>query len=184
MTDIQAIADIRLTSIEDGCRQLGALLELDAPVPPDVLVAAIQSEEYARNLLICRRTPVFLKTLLENPVRRQQRTPDPAQSSFELLKTASHALARWGKVGFSVVPDEVLERRLRACLVCPNLRTSRSAAPAAYKVMKTQASCALCGCDVEKKARMSSESCPGEDPKAQGQNRWGQPFVGIDRVTG
>lgn len=173
MTHAQAIADIKINSIEDGCRQLAALLELDRPVSPEVLMSAIQSEEYARNLLTCRRTPAFLNALLDNPLRQRQ-AEDAGQGSFELIKTASHALARWGKVGFSVVDDEVLERRLRACLGCPNLRTSAATGALVHKLMKSPASCALCGCNVEKKARMSSESCPGPDPLVQGQNRWGQ----------
>jgi hypothetical protein len=172
MSDIQAIADIQLNSIEDGCRQLARILELDAPVSPEVLISAVQSDEYAHNLLICRRTPALLNTLLANPIRPQPQAQDRDQSAFELMKQASHALARWGKVGFSIVDDEVLERRLRACLACPNLRTSRTAT--IYKLMKTRASCALCGCDVEKKARMSSEYCPDEDPEAKGRNRWEQ----------
>ncbi|MCF2133790.1 MULTISPECIES: hypothetical protein [Burkholderiaceae] len=172
MTDIQAIADIQLNSIEDGCRQLARILELDVPVSHEVLISAVQSDEYARNLLICRRTPAFLNTLLSNPIRPQLQAQDRDRGAFELMKQASHALARWGAVGFSVVDDEVLKRRLRACLACPNLRTSSTAT--VYKLMKTQASCALCGCDVEKKARMSSEHCPGEDPEIQGRNRWGQ----------
>lgn len=176
MTGMQAITNIRLNSIEDGCRQLAALLELDTPVSPDVLIAAIQSEEYARNLLTCRRTPEFLRTLLDNPVGLRQVTREPTQSSLELLKTASHALARWGRVGFSVVSDDVLQNRLRACLACPNLRSTSSSEFAFYKVIKTQARCALCGCDVEKKARMSSEHCPDENPSVRGQNRWGQPL--------
>jgi hypothetical protein len=174
MHDIQAIVDMRLNSIEDGCRQLARILELDEPVSPEVLISAVQSEEYARNLLICRRTPAFLNTLLANPIRPQPQAQGRDQSAFELMKQASHALARWGTVGFSVVDDEVLEQRLGACLSCPHLRTSQTAAAAVYKVMKTQASCALCGCNVEKKARMSSERCPGEDPQRQGVNRWGQ----------
>ena len=174
MADVQDIANIKVASIEDGCRQLATLLELDAPVAPGVLVAALQSEEYARNLLTCRRTPAFLAVLLDNPVRPQPDDEDPGQRTLALVKTASRALARWSTVGFSVVDDAVREQRLRACLACPNLRASGAAHSIAFKVMQTQARCALCGCDVEKKARMASEVCPGEDPAVPRHNRWGQ----------
>jgi hypothetical protein len=176
MSELQAITGIRLRSIEDGCRQLADILELQAPVAPEVLIAALQSEEYARNLLICRRIPVFLETLLANPVGSPPQAAGSGKGTLELMKEASGALARWGTVGFSVVDDEVFEQRLGACLACPNLRPSGSAANALHKLMKTRASCALCGCDVEKKARMSSERCPGEDPQLTGHNRWGQPL--------
>lgn len=174
MSGREAIAAIRLGSIEDGCRQLAAILELDEPVSPAVLISAVQSEEYARNLLVCRRTPAFMQILLAHPVRPQSQEGGPATA--DLVKEASQALARWAKVGFSVVDDAALDQRLRACLACPNLRTHEAAAKAVYKLMKTRASCALCGCDVEKKARMSSEYCPGAAPDAPGRNRWGQPL--------
>jgi hypothetical protein len=73
------------------------------------------------------------------------------------------------------VREEVFEARLKACLSCPHIRQT-SADGAAYKLMKTKAACRLCGCDVEKKARITSEKCPGADPNAVGHNRWGQPI--------
>lgn len=176
MSEQQAIAGIRLRSIEDGCRQLADILGLEAPVTSAVLIAAVQSEEYARNLLICRRTPAFLDTLLANPVGVPIQGEAPAQGTLELMKQASTALVSWSAVGFSVVESEVFEQRLGACVACPNLRPLDGAASALHKLMKTRASCALCGCDVEKKARMSSEHCPGEDPQHAGHNRWGQPL--------
>ncbi|CAN7486421.1 hypothetical protein ACSC9U_10600 [Pseudomonas solani] len=176
MSELQAIAGIRLRSIEDGCRQLADILGLDAPVASAVLIAAVQSEEYARNLLVCRRTPAFLDTLLANPTVAPTTAAVPVKGTRELMKQASTALASWSAVGFSVVDSEVFERRLGACVACPNLRPSDSAPSALQKLMKTRASCALCGCDVEKKARMSSERCPGEDPQLAGHNRWGQPL--------
>ncbi|MGC5698870.1 hypothetical protein J4P02_01570 [Pseudomonas sp. NFXW11] len=179
MSELQEISGIRLRSIEDGCRQLADILELSNPVAPEVLIAALQSEEYARNLLICRRTPAFLDNLLANPVRPPPATePEPKleQSAVALMKQASGALARWGSVGFSVVDDGLLEQRLGACLACPNLRPSDDAASALHRLLKTRARCALCGCDVEKKARMSSEHCPGADPQRPDHNRWGQPL--------
>ena len=96
-------------------------------------------------------------------------------STAQCLDPNTVALARWSKVGFSTASEEVFEARLRACLGCPNIRQT-SSGEAAYKLMKTRATCGLCGCDVEKKARMNSEKCPGADPNAFGYNRWGQPI--------
>jgi len=175
VTTIQELADVKLNSIDEGCRHLGRLLGLDEPVAPAVLMSALSSDEYARNLLTCRKQPAFLKILLDNPVRTTPKMEETRARPVEMLKTASLALARWSKVGFSVASEEVLEARLRACLSCPNIRQTASS-EAVYKLMKTRASCALCGCDVEKKARMNSEKCPGADPSAAGYNRWGQPI--------
>jgi hypothetical protein len=175
VTTIQDLADIKLNSIDEGCRHLGRVLGLDEAVSPAVLISAVSSEEYARNLLTCRKEPAFLQHLLDNPVRTTPKTEETRARSVEMLKTASLALARWSKVGFSIASEDVIETRLRACLGCPHIRQTSSSA-AAYKLMKTRATCGLCGCDVEKKARMTSEKCPGGDPKAAGYNRWGQPI--------
>lgn len=175
VTTIQDLSDVKLNSIDEGCRHLGRVLGLDEPVSPAVLMSALSSDEYARNLLTCRKEPAFLKILLDNPVRTTPEIEETRARPVEMLKTASIALARWSKVGFSTASEEVFETRLRACLGCPNIRQTSSRA-AAYKLMKTRATCALCGCDVEKKARMNSEKCPGEDPNAAGYNRWGQPI--------
>ena len=172
---IQELADVKLNSIDEGCRHLGRVLGLDEPVSPAVLMSALSSEEYARNLLTCRKEPAFLRSLLDNPVRTTPKMEETRGRPVEMLKTASIALARWSKVGFSVASEDVFETRLRACLSCPNIRQT-SSTEAAYKILKTRATCGLCGCDVEKKARMNSEKCPGGDPKAAGYNRWGQPI--------
>lgn len=175
MATIQELTDVKLNSIDEGCRHLGRVLGLDEPVSPAVLMSALSSEEYARNLLTCRKEPAFLQALLDNPIRTTAKMEQTTARSVEMLRTASIALARWSKVGFSVASEDVFEARLRACLACPDVRQTSSDG-AAYKLMKTRATCGLCGCDVEKKARMTSERCPGRDAKAAGYNRWGQPI--------
>jgi hypothetical protein len=137
-------------------------------------MSALSSDEYARNLLTCRKEPAFLRILLDNPVAASPKMEETRARPVEMLKTASVALARWSRVGFSTASEEVFEARLRACLGCPNIRQTSSSA-AAHKLINTRATCGLCGCDVEKKARMNSERCPGRDPDAVGYNRWGQP---------
>jgi hypothetical protein len=172
---VEEFADVRLSSIDEGCRHLGQVLGLDEPVSPAVLVSALSSDEYARNLLTCRKEPAFLKLLLDNPVTAAPETEEAPKRPAEMLKSASIALARWGKVGFSTAAEDIFEARLRACLSCPNIRQA-SPDGVAHKLMNTRATCALCGCDVEKKARMESEKCPGADPNDFGHNRWGQPI--------
>lgn len=174
MTAVQSLAEVKLTSIDEGCRHLGQVLGLDAPVSPAVLMSALSSDEYARNLLTCRKEPAFLRQLLDNPVRTAPEAEETRARPAEMLRSASAALARWSKVGFSTASDEVFEARLRACLGCPHIRQSSDAAY--YKLMKTRATCGLCGCDIEKKARLGSEKCPGADPHDYGHNRWGQPI--------
>jgi len=175
VTTIQELTDVKLNSIDEGCRHFGRVLGLDEPVSPAVLMSALSSDEYARNLLTCRKEPAFLKILLDNPVRTTPQIEETRKRPVEILKKVSVALAKWGKIGFSTASEDVFEARLRACVGCPHIRQI-SSSDAAYKLMNTRAKCGLCGCDVEKKARMSSEECPGADPNAFGYNRWGQPI--------
>lgn len=173
MNTVTAFETLNLTSIDQGCRELATILGLDDPVSPDVLISALRSEEYARNLLTCRGVPDFMNSLLENPTCTF--TPALAQSAknSDLLKSAAVALVKWSKVGFSVASDEVVEARLRACLACPDLQRRENKAML-YKILGTAAVCGLCGCDVEKKARMNSERCSGQAFDDPTKNRWGQ----------
>lgn len=138
---------------------LGQLLGLGKPVPEEVLTAALEDDAYARNLLLCRRDPDLLEHLLGNPPRQA-----PRLRRAELATRAAGALARWAGTGFATVEEDVRRRRLEACEACPDLTTG-SGAP----------TCALCGCRVEWKARLSSESCPAADEESPDLTRWGEP---------
>jgi hypothetical protein len=155
------------------CLEFGRSLGQQEAVSTDVFHAAMRDQTYAHNLRVASRTPMMLKMLLSSP-------PKPAQgarpfSSVELARKAAEALARWAKTGFSVVDKETSERRRQACSACPHL----SAAPdlAVYKLMPGSARiCSLCGCKVDFKLRMPSESCPAPHPEQPGMTRWGEPI--------
>lgn len=172
MADMLNLSGVVLNSLEEGCRELGSILGLDKPVELPVLVGALRDTEYANNLLICRNTPPFLKTLLDSPPEYNINDIKQEKVKSELLIKASSSLARWAKTGFSIAGDEIIAKRRAACVQCPNLR----AAPdnIAYKVINATAICSLCGCDVERKTRLSSESCPCEDGDNPGYSRWGE----------
>jgi hypothetical protein len=152
-----------------------------------VMQAALDDPTYAHNLLICRSEPVFLKHLLAHPPKRPA-MPSPEQvhtdqSNLALIARASKALARWAKTGFSVVDDKVLERRENACLDCPNLVAPTKLLQklvASHQAVETIGQrtghkiCDLCGCNVSKKIRLSTESCPAKHPTQPGMTRWSE----------
>jgi hypothetical protein len=144
----------------DQCEELGRILGLDGPVAEQVLYAALDDEAYARNLLLCRRQPALLAHLLEHPPERPRR-----QTKAELAARGAGALVRWARTGFTVVDGATYERRLAACERCPDLQRT----DAGNRV------CARCGCRVDWKARLSSESCPASDPGAPELTRWREP---------
>jgi hypothetical protein len=102
----QKFGSARVSNLDSG-RVLG----LDEPVSPAVLMSALSSDEYARNLLTCRKQPAFLKVLLDNPVRTTPKIEETRGRPVEMLKTASIALARWSKVGFSTASEVSFRNR-------------------------------------------------------------------------
>ncbi len=168
-------------TIEDKCHEFAAVLGLNKPVPAAVLEAALADENYARNLLASRRAPAFLQRLLDRPpaVHSSQPAQDYHEhSNGELILKASTALLEWGKTGFSVVDDATLERRRSACAVCPHLgeATKKLARKLALGKKGDQKICRLCGCNVSRKTRLPSESCPDKHPEREGMTRWSEPI--------
>jgi hypothetical protein len=164
-------------ALEESCMDFALTLGLERPVSAQVLEAALRDETYARHLLTSRRNPTMLTYLLAHPPKpRASAAAPPKFSDVELVKRAATALLRWGKVGFTVVGKETLERRRAACMSCPNL----TAAPGKliYKLTLADESdmiCGLCGCGVRKKMKLSSESCPAPHSELPGMSRWGEP---------
>lgn len=79
-------------------------------------------------------------------------------SQPSLARSAVSATLKWIAAGLPFVTDEVFRRRINACENCPN----RKQAPrkAVYSMLGTKFVCGLCGCDIEKKARLATEVCP------------------------
>ncbi len=146
---IQELLEIKDTqSLPEMCDRFGAWLGVETPVPPRVLLRALDDEGYASDLITCRNAPAFLEALFTDPRNAawEQRaaaavaaTPPSAATAaatsaedagsgaagtpgnLELVGRAAQAFLRWGKAGFSTVDRETLERRENACLACPHL---------------------------------------------------------------
>jgi hypothetical protein len=181
------------------CARLGEALGLDGPAPESVLLRAADDPGFADDLLTCRGTPGFLRALFEAPATRAYERespgaaapgyggqPEPAghqHSTRELAGRAATAFVRWGKAGFTRVDEETLGRREAACLACPHLQEPSLAAQRAIPAREADRLgqrtghrvCGLCGCNVGKKMRLPTESCPGPHPTEPGLTRWGEP---------
>jgi len=172
-----------MSDVQEACSKFGELLGLDAPVAPGILYAAIDDEDYARNLLLSRRNSEMLSFLL------RQAPPAPAiapvaveaapvkHSNLELIGKATKALVNWGRSGFSTVEDTVYEKRLAACEACDQLNAPPDTL--LYKISlkrgEDKRTCKSCGCVVSRKARLTSDTCPLEDAANPALNRWGEP---------
>jgi hypothetical protein len=151
--------------------EFGRSLGLEEPVSLGVLHAALRDQTYAHNLRVSSRTPALLKVLLMNPPKLRQAPPF---STAEIAGRVAEALVRWTKTGFSVVDEATLERRRKACYSCPNLSTPPD--QLVYKLTPAGGDiCALCGCKINSKIRLPTESCPDRHPEREGETRWGEP---------
>lgn len=167
-------------SIKEKCIQLSEILGVEEVVSEKVLIAAIEDDNYARNLLTTRRAKPLLNQLLKNPPEIK-RSGDIEISNAQLVGKAAKAILKWGQTGFSTVSMEVLKKREDACLACPNLSSPKKSlqklvtSEPEEEVIGKRASagtCALCGCGIAKKIKMTSEACPGEHPSKEGYTRW------------
>ncbi|MGH8532703.1 MAG: hypothetical protein ACREV1_08265 [Gammaproteobacteria bacterium] len=169
------------SSLEEKCFELALTLGLEEAVSVQVLEAALRDEGYAHNLLVSRRSPVMLKFLLANPPKPRTANGELGQfSNAELVRRAALALLKWGQVGFTVVDQATLERRRAACLNC--LHLTEPPDKLLYKLTATGDNnkiCALCGCSIRKKTRLTSESCPDRHPEQKGLSRWGEPWRAV-----
>ncbi|NEP52731.1 MAG: hypothetical protein F6K65_29580 [Moorea sp. SIO3C2] len=173
-------------SLSEICVRLGTFLGLEEPVPMNVLLRAMEDPIYANDLIICRNAPGFLIPLLKDPRNKAYEIPQQIEpkTNLELAQKAVKTLIGWGKAGFSVVDDETLARRENACLACPNLsepqKLVQKLIPSKDVTQKLgertgNKVCQLCGCNVGKKIRIPSESCPEQHPTAAAMTRWGEP---------
>lgn len=159
-------------SVEQACTRLGEILGTSEPVSEQVFAAAMQDQSYARNLLVTRDAPHLREHLLANPPAVR----DDA-SAIVLTGRAAKALVRWAGTGFSAVEEQLYRQRLDACAACPH-QIEAKRHPTLYRMMsdgERPKVCGRCGCSLVRKARMTSERCPDEDPRRPGFNRWGQP---------
>lgn len=163
-----------IRTVDDGRRRLGELLGLPDPVSADVFVSAIEDPVYLDNLYISRGAPEFLGHLLAAPPRRHAVTDSP----LALVKRASKALARWSNTGFTQVTTATYERRLDACRNCPHL--VEPPPTMLHRIggsgIELKKICGLCGCFVDRKAKLASELCPSRSPELAGMSRWNDPY--------
>jgi len=79
----------------------------------------------------------------KRPIMSQEDGPNLAKKGWSLTKS----LMRYAMSGFPNVEEELFERRMLICNGCESLN-------------KKSAKCGVCGCVVEYKGRMETESCP------------------------
>lgn len=186
---IQELLNIKPTdSFPEMCTRLGAFLGWKGSIPENAMHRAISDPDFANNLITCRNAPGFLEALLNDPKNKEYSLEDQPSServsNATLLTNAAAAFWRWGQAGFSIVDDQTLEARENACLTCENLVKPEGTlqklvtSTSSDEIGRRAADCVckLCGCNIEKKIRLPSESCPARHAEVIDMNRWGEPL--------
>ncbi len=177
-----ALQNLAGETFADKCLTFGYVLGLDQAVPEKVLYAALEDSGYAKRLLSNRNKPA-LYDLLNNPPTFSGVSLNRSFLNGQLITKAGKALLNWGLAGFPTVSKATLKKREDACLQCPNLKASSnilqriSASSEVSDEIGNRTgnkSCALCGCVVKNKMRLSTETCPDAVPSTPGFNRWGE----------
>ena len=188
---IKEFLEIKETdSLDDLRARFAGVIGWKEPVPAAAFLRAVEDPEYAAALITSRNTPGFLEPLLTDP-RNATYAPALASqasaiSNTELLANAARAMLQWGKAGFTIADTETIARREKACLSCEHLTAPKKllqkllpARPVRDEVGQRTGdkTCDLCGCQVTKKMRIPTETCPAAHPSAPGMNRWMEPLL-------
>ncbi len=188
-------------SWSEVCARFGDLLHLEGPAPDAVVRRALEDDHYAFHLMMSRDNPSAIRRLLRDKRNATYASaPQPAEASIpttagspaaapptpadaasnaELVKRAATAMYKWARSGFTQADPAEFDQRWGACQACPDLQEAPQ--KALYKLAQLTTSdtrvCGKCGCVAHRKAMLSTERCPAEDPSNPGFNRWGQPQV-------
>ncbi|MEJ5105248.1 hypothetical protein [Chryseobacterium sp. MYb328] len=171
-----------MTDISEACVRFSEILGSSKPVPDGVLYAALEDEDYARNLLLARRSPELMNMLFAQRTQYSPKTVVPQEekqsgyTNLQLLEKLGKSMWKWGLVGFSTVTEEVYNKRLAACASCDQLEEApdRLVYKISLKKNEDKRTCKTCGCVVARKARLTNDTCPREDTGNPGFNRWGE----------
>jgi hypothetical protein len=161
-------------ALADFASTLRTVLRRADDLPEAVVHRAAVDPIFLNTLVAHRDEPELLATLVEKTPRSLPKWAQPPSSV--LLFRAARALMRWGKAGFREVNAETFERRRNACLQCPHLGSPGK--QLVYKLVADEVNslCGLCGCAIDRKARLPTEECPVAHPSESGLTRWGEPL--------
>ncbi len=162
-------------------KEFGNFLGLDRPTSSAVLRRAREDDKFASYLMMSRHNIKTLTLFLNAPKNKEYEINDTEieHSNLGLAKKATKAIFNWGKSGFQKVDQETFDARFSNCEQCEYLKDAPD--KLAYQVALVRKSsnkiCSSCGCTASRKAWLTSESCPIEDPLRKGYNLWGEAMI-------
>lgn len=135
-------------------------------IPDSILYKIYNDELFLHHLSTCKEDKDFLILLLKG--HHDPAEPVALPGNRELIVKLSRSLKNWIGSGLRKTSKEEYARRLSACSMCPN--KTRPDGRALYVLLNPAFVCRLCGCDIERKAMIQTETCP--DTKFAAHGRW------------
>lgn len=144
--------------------------ELGVPfqeLPIKVTEKAAIDPLFLHHLISCKSEKIMLSILY----KECDSNTEPLSNLFsnsDLLKSAVSSTIKWLSSGARFVSQEEYEDRINICMDCPN-KSSPPSSPL-YAILNSRYICGLCGCDIERKAKLTTEACP--DTQHHEGGRW------------
>ena len=141
-----------------GLQALRSTLATELSLRPERLPAhavrkAAVDALYLHHLVASKGEPVLLELLFAEA--RTRPSPERPGRLRDQAGQVAKALVR-SRLRF--VGETERQQRLAACMACAHRQAPADGG--LRRILRTRHVCGLCGCDVEKKARLAGEACP------------------------
>lgn len=181
----------KASSFEEAQQILGEMINLEQPASESVTRRALADHHYAFYLICTKDIPELQEKLLQDPrneefeandlLKLEKRTvPGDAETkldNIQLVRKAAKSFTVWGKAGFKLALQGIIEKRLAVCEKCEFFTDPpKTIIYQGLKVItgKDEKICSECGCLVSKKVMLPNEQCPKQDPSQPGLSLWGE----------
>lgn len=137
-------------------------------LPVHVIENAINDPLYLHHLVSCKSDIFMLHILFKEAIQSTHKVNVKELNKSKIFRHATSSAIKWLSFGAKFTDEVEYQKRRQACFSCPNI----SIAPKykLYRLLKTHYVCRLCGCDIDRKAKLDTEACP--DKKYSEKGRW------------
>jgi hypothetical protein len=156
-----------------GIEKFGSDLanELGVPLkelPTHVIEKAAVDPLFLHHLVNCKSDSFMLQLLFRESSMSAVELSKNHINNSQLFKSAVSAAIKWLSTGARFTAEDEYEARIHICFSCPNM--SKPPTSPLYSLLNTRYICGLCGCDIERKAKLDTEACPDTEYSESG--RW------------
>jgi len=157
---------------------LDYILGEDGTVSWEELIASFNDPDKLALLYDPGRSVDEIKDIITSDADSSKEIHAGDLSSPQIVAKGLAAFWKWAKTGFELAEPAQYEARINACTNCEYYRDAPDMPiyRLVSKVTKSNKICGVCGCMVEKKARIISGTCPAAHQAQPGLSRWEEPL--------